>query len=175
MLAVGVLCLWLAGCTKNSADEIVVGGHLVRQRHRHLWESSNAGVQLAAEEINASEDLLGKSSASSSRTIRASRRRHARRAQALKQNEVVAVLGEVASSRSLRGARMPARRRADDLPASTNPKVTAVGDYISASASSIRSGVDHGEVRSRDAQGQTAAILRDIQERLQRRPGGLLP
>ena len=106
MLAVGVLCLWLAGCTKNSADEIVVGEYAsLTGGTATFGKSSNAGVQLAAEEINASGGLLGKK-------LRVvveddqSKPEEARTAvlKLLKQNEVVAVLGEVASSRSLAAA-----------------------------------------------------------------------
>ncbi|MCK6477153.1 MAG: ABC transporter substrate-binding protein [Phycisphaerales bacterium] len=50
----------------------------------------------------------------------------------IEQNEVVAVLGEVASSRSLAGAPICQRKGVPMIsPSSTNPDVTAVGDMIS--------------------------------------------
>ena len=69
-------------------------------RHRHLRPSSDAGVQLAVDEINAAGGVLGKK-------IRVvveddqSKPEEAATAvlKLIKQDEVVAVLGEVASSR----------------------------------------------------------------------------
>lgn len=47
------------------------------------------------------------------------------------QNKVIAVLGEVASSRSLAGAPIAQQNKIPMItPSSTNPKVTEVGDYI---------------------------------------------
>ncbi len=123
----------LGACKSKPTDEIVIGEFAsLTGGTATFGRSSNAGVQLAVNEINAAGGLLGKK-------IRVvveddqSKPEEARTAvlKLLKQDEVVAVLGEVASSRSLAAA--PECQRAGVpmiSPASTNPKVTAVGDYI---------------------------------------------
>lgn len=123
----------VGGCKGNSADEIVVGEYSsLTGGTATFGRSSDQGVQLAIEEINAAGGVIGKK-------IRVvveddqSKPEEARTAvlKLLKQDRVSAVLGEVASSRSLAAA--PECQRAG-VPmishASTNPKVTQVGDYI---------------------------------------------
>jgi len=166
MLATAALCLWLAGCTKNSADEIVVGEFAsLTGGTATFGKSSNAGVQLAAEEINASGGLLGKK-------LRVvveddqSKPEEARTAvlKLLKQNQAVAVIGEVASSRSLAAA--PECQRAGVpmiSPASTNPKVTAVGDYIfRVCFIDPFQGSTMAKFAADTLKAKTAAILRDV-------------
>ena len=164
--AIVALCLWSAGCTQNSADEIVVGEYAsLTGGTATFGKSSNAGVQLAAEEINASGGLLGKK-------LRVvveddqSKPEEARTAvlKLLKQNQAVAVLGEVASSRSLAAA--PECQRAG-VPmisqASTNPKVTAVGDYIfRVCFIDPFQGSTMAKFAAETLKAKTAAILRDI-------------
>jgi branched-chain amino acid transport system substrate-binding protein len=90
------------------------------------------GIQMAFSEVNQGEGLLGKK-------VRLiveddqSKPEEAKTAvvKLIKRDRVVAVLGEVASSRSLAAA--PECQRASIpmiTPASTNPKVTEIGDYI---------------------------------------------
>ncbi|HSD11472.1 MAG TPA: ABC transporter substrate-binding protein [Candidatus Binatia bacterium] len=120
-------------CKNNPTDEIVVGEFAsLTGGTATFGRSSDAGVQLAVEEINAAGGLLGKK-------VRVvveddqSKPEEARTAvlKLLKQDEVVAVLGEVASSRSLAAAPECQRAAVPMIsPASTNPRVTAVGDYI---------------------------------------------
>jgi branched-chain amino acid transport system substrate-binding protein len=123
----------LGACKSNPTDEIVIGEFAsLTGGTATFGRSSDAGVQLAVDEINAAGGLLGKK-------VRAvveddqSKPEEARTAvlKLLKQDEVVAVLGEVASSRSLAAAPECQRSGVPMIsPASTNPKVTAVGDYI---------------------------------------------
>ena len=167
MLAAAVaLGLWVGGCTQNSADEIVVGEFAsLTGGTATFGKSSNAGVQLAAEEINASGGLLGKK-------LRVvveddqSKPEEARTAvlKLLKQNQVVAVLGEVASSRSLAAA--PECQRAGVpmiSPASTNPKVTAVGDYVfRVCFIDPFQGSTMAKFAAETLKAKTAAILRDV-------------
>lgn len=95
-------------------------------------QSSHKGTELAIEEINAQGGVLGKkikliteddqSQAGQPATIMR---------KLISQDNVVAVLGEVASSKSLEAAPICQESKIPMIsPASTNPKVTEVGDYI---------------------------------------------
>ncbi len=95
-------------------------------------QSSHKGTLLAVEQLNAKGGVLGRqielvtednqSKAGESATV-------ARKL--LSRDKVVALLGEVASSRSLEMAPIAQRARIPMIsPASTNPKVTEVGDYV---------------------------------------------
>jgi branched-chain amino acid transport system substrate-binding protein len=95
-------------------------------------QSSDRGIRLAAEEQNKAGGVLGRpieidtgdTESSPDKTSLAVLK-------LLEQDKVVAVLGEVASSRSIAAA--PACQRAKIpllSPASTNPKVTKLGSYI---------------------------------------------
>ena len=156
----------LCGCTGNSADEIVIGEYSsLTGGTATFGRSSDQGVQLAVREINAAGGVLGK-------MLRVvveddqSKPEEARTAvlKLLKQDRVVAVLGEVASSRSLAAA--PECQRAG-VPmishASTNPKVTEVGDYV------FRicfidpfQGSTMAKFAAQTLKAKNAAILRDI-------------
>jgi branched-chain amino acid transport system substrate-binding protein len=94
--------------------------------------STDEGVQLALDEVNQAGGALGKK-------VRAiveddqSKPEEAVTAvlKLIKQDQVVAVIGEVASSRTLAAAPVAQANKIPLLsPASTNPKVTEVGDYI---------------------------------------------
>ena len=106
LVAALLVFLSLGACKHNAADEIVVGEFAsLTGGTATFGRSSDAGVQLAVAEINAAGGLLGKK-------LRVvveddqSKPEEARTAvlKLLKQDEVVAVLGEVASSRSLAAA-----------------------------------------------------------------------
>ncbi|MEI6279563.1 MAG: ABC transporter substrate-binding protein [Verrucomicrobiae bacterium] len=95
-------------------------------------QSSHKGTALAIEEINAAGGVLGwplqliteddQSQAGQPATIVR---------KLVSQDKVVAILGEVASSKSLEAAPICQQCRIPMIsPASTNPKVTEVGDYI---------------------------------------------
>ncbi|MBI3872700.1 MAG: ABC transporter substrate-binding protein [candidate division Zixibacteria bacterium] len=94
--------------------------------------SSKYGIQMAADEWNSRGGLLGKPI---ELIIEDDQSKPEEAALAItkliNQNKVSAILGEIASSRTLAGA--PIAQRAGIpliTPASTNPKVTKVGDFI---------------------------------------------
>lgn len=95
-------------------------------------QSTDDGIRLAVEEINAAGGVLGRPIEVISEDDRSVTEEARTAAQKLIQrDEVVALLGEVASSRSMAAA--PEAQRAGVpmiSPASTNPKVTEVGDYV---------------------------------------------
>ncbi len=82
----------------------------------------------------------------------------------IKQNQVVAVLGEVASSRSLAAAPECQRSGVPMIsPASTNPKVTEVGDYIfRVCFIDPFQGSTMAKFASRSLKVRRAAILKDV-------------
>ena len=95
-------------------------------------QSSHNGTQLAVDEVNANGGVLGKkielhtednqSQAGMSATVVR---------KLISSDGVMAVLGEVASSRSLEAAPICQQNNIPMIsPSSTNPKVTQVGDYI---------------------------------------------
>jgi branched-chain amino acid transport system substrate-binding protein len=130
-------------------------------------QSSVEGAQLAVEEINAAGGVLG-------RKIRLlveddqSRPEEASNAvtKLITQDRVVAVLGEVASRRTLAAAPVAQKYQVPLItPASTNERVTQVGDYIFRVCF-----IDpfQGEVLAKfaynDLKARKAAILKDIQQ-----------
>jgi branched-chain amino acid transport system substrate-binding protein len=94
--------------------------------------STHQGIMLAVDEINAAGGVLG-------RPLRVFLEDDQSKPEEvptvitklINQNHVVALLGEVASSRSLAAAPIAQRAKIPMIsPSSTNPKVTMVGDYI---------------------------------------------
>jgi branched-chain amino acid transport system substrate-binding protein len=138
-LRAGALCAVVAisvlacGGEKRSADAIVVG-HVASMTGdtATFGRSADQGMRMAIEEINASGGALGKPIelvTEDDRSVTEEARTAAQKL--LQRDQVIALLGEVASSRSLAAA--PEAQRAQRpmiSPGSTNPKVTEVGDYI---------------------------------------------
>jgi branched-chain amino acid transport system substrate-binding protein len=95
-------------------------------------QSADRGMRMAIEEINAKGGVLGRPLellSEDDRSITEEARTAAQKL--LQRDEVVALLGEVASSRSLAAAPEAQRAHVPMIsPGSTNPKVTEVGDYI---------------------------------------------
>jgi branched-chain amino acid transport system substrate-binding protein len=138
---VGGLLLAGAACERRSTSgsgdasgDILVGfyGSLTGDG-ASFGQSSREGSELAVEEVNAAGGLLG------GRPIRLlveddqSRPEEASNAvtKLITQDKVVTVLGEVASRRSLAAAPVAQKYQIPMItPASTNEKVTEVGDYI---------------------------------------------
>ncbi len=94
--------------------------------------SSTQGIQMAADEWNARGGLLGKQI---ELIVEDDQSKPDEAALAvtklINQNRVVGILGEVASSRTLAGAPIAQKAGVPLItPASTNPKVTQVGDFI---------------------------------------------
>ena len=131
----------LAGCERKSSGTSDTGGDIVIGMYGSLTgndgsfgQSSKEGTQLAVDEINATRDAVMKGrkfqvlieddqskpeEASSAVT------------KLITQDKVVAVLGEVASTRTLAAAPLAQRYKVPLItPASTNVRVTEVGDYI---------------------------------------------
>jgi branched-chain amino acid transport system substrate-binding protein len=95
-------------------------------------QSTERGIRMRVAELNAAGGVLGRPievMTEDDRSVTEEARTAAQKL--LQRDEVVALLGEVASSRSLAAA--PEAQRAGIpmiSPASTNPKVTEVGDYV---------------------------------------------
>jgi branched-chain amino acid transport system substrate-binding protein len=172
--AVGIIA---AGCERRpsteSADtgtgDVLVGfyGSLTGDG-ASFGLSSRDGAQLAVEEINAAGGVLG------GRMIRLlveddqSRPEEASNAvtKLITQDKVIAVIGEVASRRTLAAAPVAQKFQVPMItPASTNERVTEVGDYIFRVCF-----IDpfQGEVIAKfaytDLKARRAAILKDIQQ-----------
>lgn len=128
--------LLLTGCNKPSsggAGEIPVGEFAsLTGKEATFGQSAHEGTQLAVEEINAAGGVLGKkikliteddqSKAGEAATVVN---------KLIARDNVVAILGEVASSRSLEAAPICQQNKIPQIsPASTNPKVTETGDFI---------------------------------------------
>ena len=95
-------------------------------------QSAHKGTALAIEEINAAGGVLGKKLRLITEDDQSLAGQPATIVRKLiSQDKVVAVLGEVASSKSLEAAPICQQSKVPMIsPASTNPKVTEVGDYI---------------------------------------------
>lgn len=121
------------GGERRGADAILVG-HVASMTGdtATFGRSADQGMRLAIEEINAAGGVLGRPLeliTEDDRSITEEARTAAQKL--LQRDQVVALLGEVASSRSLAAA--PEAQRAGVpmiSPGSTNPKVTEVGDYV---------------------------------------------
>jgi branched-chain amino acid transport system substrate-binding protein len=139
----GVVCsLLVAGCKKSDdtasggaggGGEIKIGEFAsLTGKEATFGQMSHQGTELAIEEMNAKGGVLGKklklitednqSKQGESKTI-------ARKL--ISRDNVVALLGEVASGRSLEAAPVCQEAKIPQIsPSSTNPKVTEIGDYI---------------------------------------------
>jgi len=139
ILTVAAMTVLLAGCGQPPAapgaggDTIKIGEFAsLTGSEATFGQSSHHGTLLAAEEINATGGVLGKkiqlltednqSQAGQSATVVR---------KLISSDGVVAILGEVASSRSLEAAPICQQNKIPMIsPSSTNPKVTECGDYI---------------------------------------------
>lgn len=96
-------------------------------------QSTDRGIRMKIDEVNAAGGVLGGRKlelvTEDDRSITEEARTAAQKL--LQRDQVVALLGEVASSRSLAAAPEAQRAKIPMItPASTNPKVTEVGDYV---------------------------------------------
>lgn len=116
-----------------AATEIVIGEVAALTGGTATFgQSSHAGTQMAVDEINASGGLLGK------KVRLVTEDDQSKQGEAgtvvkklLSREKAVAILGEVASGKSLEMAPICQKAGIPMIsPASTNPKVTEVGDYI---------------------------------------------
>lgn len=132
LLSLAVAVLALTACTKKT-DEILVGEYgSLTGSEATFGLSTNKGIRLAFDEANAKGgiknrklklitlDDQGKDTEAAQAVTRL-----------ITQNNVVAVLGEVASGRSKAAAPIAQQNRIPMItPSSTNPDVTKIGDYI---------------------------------------------
>ena len=126
--------LTLAAAASTAAPASIKVGEFasLTGKEAAFGQSSHKGTLLAIEEINAAGGLLGQklelitednqSKSGESATIVK---------KLISRDKVVAILGEVASSRSLEAAPIAQQARIPMIsPSSTNPKVTEIGSYI---------------------------------------------
>jgi branched-chain amino acid transport system substrate-binding protein len=125
--------LALTACTKKNANEIVIGHYgSMTGSEATFGQSTDQGVRLAIDEANAAGGIKGKKL----KLITMDDQGKAEEAASvvtrmIEQEKVTALLGEVASSRSLAAAPIAQAKKIPMItPSSTNPKVTEVGDYI---------------------------------------------
>ncbi len=128
----GLFAFLAAGCTKKS-DEILVGHYgSMTGSTATFGISTDNGIKLAIEEVNAKGgvkgrkiklitlDTEGKSQVAAAVVTRL-----------ITQNNVVAVLGEVASSNTKSAAPIAQENKVPMItPSSTNTEITKIGDYI---------------------------------------------
>src|SRR4051812_37826469 len=131
------VALLLAGCNANrqgqEPSEIVIGefGSLTGTTATFGISTKN-GIDMAIDEVNKNGGVLGKQI----RVVVEDDQGKPEEAQTvvtklITKDQVLAVLGEVASSRSLAAAPVAQSNGIPMIsPSSTNPKVTQVGDYI---------------------------------------------
>jgi len=157
------------GAASDSGGEIVIGmyGSLTGDG-ASFGQSSKEGTELAVEEINAAGGLLGGRKFKLLIEDDQSKPEEASNAvtKLISQDRVVAVLGEVASRRSLAAAPIAQRFQVPMItPSSTNERVTEVGDYIFRVCF-----IDpfQGEVLAKfafnDLKAKKVAVLKDIQQ-----------
>jgi branched-chain amino acid transport system substrate-binding protein len=124
---------FLAGCGKPDGDVIRVGEYAsLTGKEATFGQSSHEGTLLAIEEINAAGGVLGKQLKLLTEDTQSKAGEPATVVNKLiSRDGVVAMLGEVASSRSLEaGPICQANKVPMVSPSSTNPKVTQTGDFI---------------------------------------------
>src|SRR6266498_1882959 len=132
--AVAATLLGALFCAKGGGgNEIVIGEYgSLTGTTATFGQSTDNGIKLAFDEINAAGGLLGKKIKVLVEDDR-SQPEEATTAvtKLINQSHVVAVLGEVSSSRSLAAAPICQSNKVPMVsPSSTNPRVTQVGDYI---------------------------------------------
>lgn len=131
--AVATLLAGLTGCNKGGGDTILIGEFAsLTGKEATFGTSSHEGTILAVKEINAAGGVLGKQLELRTEDDQSKAGEPANVVNKLiSKDGVVAILGEVASSRSLEAAPICQQNSIPMItPASTNAKVTETGDYI---------------------------------------------
>ncbi len=122
----------LTACTKKT-DELAIGefGSLTGNEAT-FGQSTNKGIRMAFDEINLAGGIKGKKVKLITYDNQGKPDEAASVVKRLiTQDKVLAIIGEVASSRSLAAAPIAQQYKVPMItPSSTSPKVTAVGDYI---------------------------------------------
>src|SRR5688572_4988797 len=125
--------LLAAGVSASAQEEIIVGEFSsLTGGSASFGQSSHKGTQLAIDELNAAGGVLGKKLKLITEDDQSLAGQPATIVRKLiTQDHAIAILGEVASSKSLEAAPICQQSKVPMIsPASTNPKVTEVGDYI---------------------------------------------
>lgn len=124
--------LLFASCAKKT-EAIKIGEYAsLTGKEATFGQSAHKGIVMALEELNAAGGVLNQKIELVSEDNQSKPGESATVAKKLiTRDKVVALLGEVASSRSLEAAPIAQAARVPMIaPAATNPKVTEVGDYI---------------------------------------------
>jgi len=132
LLLLAVSLVLLASCAKQS-ESIKVGEYAsLTGKDATFGQSQHKGIVLAIEEINAAGGVLGKKIELFSEDNQSKSGESATVAKKLLgRDKVIALLGEVASTRSLEVAPIAQAAKIPMIsPAATNPKVTEIGNYI---------------------------------------------
>ena len=127
-----LVALVFASCAKK-ADSIKIGEYAsLTGKEAGFGQTSHHGVVLAIEEINAAGGVLGKKLELAYEDNQTKSGESATAAKKLISREnVIALIGEVSSGRSLEAAPIAQAAHIPMIaPAATNPKVTQTGDYI---------------------------------------------
>lgn len=133
LISFSLLSLAFFSCSKNSANIIKIGEFAsLTGSEATFGISSDNGMKLAVEEINNAGGVLGKKIELITEDNQGKPNETQTVVQKLiNRDKVVAILGEVASSRSKAAAPICQQNKIPMItPASTNPEVTAIGDYI---------------------------------------------
>lgn len=121
------------GCTKKN-DNVIRIGHFASMTGSEatFGISTDEGLRLAFDEVNAAGGIKGKKIELITRDDQGKPEEAAAVVTRLiEQDKVIAIMGEVASSRSLAAAPIAQQKKIPMVtPSSTNPKVTEIGDYI---------------------------------------------
>ena len=133
LLLAAITAVLFSACDKKSADTILVGEFAsLTGKEATFGISSHEGTELAVEELNAAGGVLGKKIKLVTEDNQSKPGESANAVNKLiAKDGAVAILGEVASSRSLEAAPICQKDGVPQIsPSSTNPKVTETGDYI---------------------------------------------
>ena len=135
LAAVALFALIAAGCASVGNDELVIGEYgSLTGNDATFGLSTKAGVEVALDQLTASKE--GKIGGLKVRVVVEDDRGMAEEAatvvqKLINQDRVLAVVGEVASSRSLAAGPICQQAGVPMIsPSSTNPEVTKKGDYI---------------------------------------------
>ncbi len=168
-LALSTACERKSGSATSSTGDIPVGLYAsLSGDGASFGQSSKEGTELAVAEINNAGGVIGGRKLTLLTEDDQSKPEEASNAvtKLITQDKVVAVLGEVASRRSLAAAPIAQRYKVPMItPASTNERVTDAGDYIFRVCF-----IDpfQGEVLAKfaynDLKARKAAVLKDIQQ-----------
>lgn len=134
-LLLATAAMWIAGCGRPSTDELLIGEYgSLTGNDANFGQSTKNGVEIALDELVAKS--AGKIGGLPVRVMVEDDQGRAEEAatvvqKLVNQDRVVAVIGEVASSRSLAAGPICQSAGVPMIsPSSTNPQVTKVGDCI---------------------------------------------